>query len=78
MGRTYTVPRSVKGESRLLYIFSIKSFIGTVAFGLVGFMIGSLMSILGIGGAKLIVTVIFGALGYRIDYTDNSRFTNCR
>ena len=25
MGRTYSVPRNVKGETRLLYIFSIKS-----------------------------------------------------
>ena len=36
MGKTYYVPRSVKGETRLLYIFTVKSFISTVAIGLVG------------------------------------------
>lgn len=65
MGRTYTVPRSVKGESRLLYIFSIRSFIATAAFGIVGFLIGSLLSLIGAGGLiKVIMAGIFGLIGY--------------
>lgn len=36
MGRSYYVPRNAKGESRILYIFTIKSFLTTLAGGLVG------------------------------------------
>lgn len=66
MGKTYYVPRSVKGESRLLYIFTIKSFVSTVAFGLVGAGIWYLFSItIGFGLIPgLIMTAIFGAIGF--------------
>ena len=65
MGKTYYVPRSVKGETRLLYIFSIKSFISTVAFGLIGAGIWYIGSLIGMGLiAGLIVTIIFGAIGF--------------
>lgn len=39
MGRSYTVPRSAKGESRILYIFSIKSLATTIAFAAIGVII---------------------------------------
>lgn len=65
MGRTYYVPRSVKGESRILYIFTIKSFVTTVAFGLIGALIWYLGSKAGMGLVPgLVVTAIFGALGF--------------
>lgn len=66
MGGSYYVPRSVKGESRILYIFTIKSFAVTLAFALVGwglaYLIGMLvnMSIV----ATIIVIAIFAAIGY--------------
>lgn len=68
MGRSYYVPRSVKGESRLLVIFTVKSFIFTIAFGLIGgFMwyLGSSLFGMGLVGG-IIVTGIFGGLGYLI------------
>ena len=67
MGKSYYVPRSVKGESRILYIFSIKSVVTTAAFALIGGLIWYLggkigMSIFwGLG-----ITVFFGAIGYII------------
>ncbi len=65
MGKTYYVPRSVKGESRLLYIFTIKSFVTTVAFGLIGALIWYLGSNIGMGLVPgLIVTAIFAAIGF--------------
>lgn len=66
MGRSYYVPRSVKGETRLLVIFTIKSFITTVVVGLIGALIWYLGSnFLGMGLVPgLIVTFIFGAIGY--------------
>lgn len=39
MGRSYYVPRSAKGESRILYIFTIKSFLTTLAGGFIGVLI---------------------------------------
>lgn len=65
MGKTYYVPRSVKGESRILYIFSIKSFITTVAFGLIGALIWYIGGQFGMSLVPgLIVTAIFAALGF--------------
>ncbi|MCX8074426.1 MAG: hypothetical protein N2749_02425 [Clostridia bacterium] len=65
MGRSYYVPRSVKGESRILYIFTIKSFITTVLIGLIGAGIWYIGGYFGMGfliGA--IITGIFGVIGY--------------
>ena len=36
MGKSYFVPRNVKGETRLLAVFSVKSFAFTAVFGLIG------------------------------------------
>lgn len=66
MGKTYYVPRSVKGESRILIIFTVKSLAVTILTGLIGvgiwFLIDSIIPIGLIPG--LIITLIFGALGY--------------
>lgn len=65
MGRTYYVPRSVKGETRLLLIFSIKSFITTVAFGLIGALIWFIFGKFGMTLVPgLIITAIFAAIGF--------------
>ena len=67
MGRTYSVPRSVKGESRILYVFSVKSLMFTIGFGLVGLLIGYGLSMIGIGGSvTLIATGIFAVIGFCI------------
>ena len=39
MGKSYYVPSSAKGESRILYIFTIKSFLTTLAGMFVGVII---------------------------------------
>lgn len=66
MGGSYYVPRSVKGESRILYIFTIKSFAVTLAFGLVGVFIYLIIkSLVGMGLIPgLILIAIFAAIGY--------------
>ncbi len=64
MGRTYPVPRSVKGESRFLYIFSVKSLLFTIGFGIVGLLIGSVFSIIGWNLGMIILTVIFAVVGF--------------
>lgn len=69
MGKSYFVPRSAKGESRILYIFTIKSFAFTVSIGLVGALIWYLMGSVFDGfplAAGLIITGAFGGVGYII------------
>jgi len=67
MGNSYFVPRSVKGESRILYIFTIKSFIVTLIFGLVGAAIWYVLTLFNITVELipgLIVVGLFGGIGY--------------
>ena len=68
MGGAYFVPRSVKGESRILFIFTIKSFVLTVAFGLIGaliwFLLGNVIKVSIVVG--LILVGLTGAVGYVI------------
>lgn len=68
MGGSYYVPRSVRGESRILYIFTIKSFAITLAFGLIGWLISYLIGLVVPMGivATLIVIGIFGGIGYAL------------
>ncbi len=68
MGRSYYVPRSAKGETRILYIFTIKSFLTTLVCGGLGalliFMIKSFidMSIFTV----IICIVPFAGIGFAI------------
>ena len=63
---TYNLPRSVKGEGRILFIFTWKSMIYTVvggAFGLIFYFIFSLFDLRMVG---LIITAVFALLGFII------------
>lgn len=68
MGGAYFVPRSVKGETRILFIFTVKSFVLTVAFGLIGviiwFLLGNFIPISMVAG--LILVGLTGGVGYVI------------
>jgi len=68
MGGSYYVPRSVKGESRILYICTIKIFSVTLAFGLIGvlfyFILKTFIS-MSIWTA-IVVIAIFAVIGYAL------------
>lgn len=68
MGRSYTVPRSAKGESRILYIFTVKSLATTIAFAAIGaiiyFILKIFMEISLIG--MIFIIAPFGGLGFAI------------
>lgn len=64
MGKTYSVPRSAKGESRILYIFTVKSLISTIAFGLLGVIPYGIFSMMGMTVPGIIAIVIFAGIGY--------------
>ena len=66
MGRTYSVPRNVKGESRILYIFSIKSLLFTIAFGLVGVLFYFIFKMFNLNVVGVITVIIFAAIGFGV------------
>ncbi len=66
MGNVYSVPRNVKGETRLFVIFSVRSLIFTVAFGGAGALLGLLFSAVGFGSFGIVIAILMAALGYVI------------
>lgn len=81
MGRTYTVPRSVKGEGRILYIFSVKSLITTIIGAVCGVPFYFLFSLVGLTVVGFIAIGIFAIVGYFIGILtipDNPIFGNLR
>lgn len=64
MGKTYGVPRSAKGETRILFIFTIKSLILTVAMGAIGLIFYVLFKFIGLGTIGLIITILFAGAGF--------------
>ena len=63
---TYYIPRNYKGETRLLYIFSIKSLITTVLGAIVGFLFYLILTAINLKMAGIVVLVIFAVIGYCI------------
>ena len=66
MGRTYNVPRSAKGETRILYVFTVKSLISTIVFAAIGLIPYALFAAIGLTTAGIVSVVIFAAIGYAI------------
>ena len=63
---TYYIPRNYKGETRLLYIFSIKSLITTAIGAVIGFLFYLILTAINMKMAGIIVLAIFAVIGYCI------------
>lgn len=63
---TYNIPRNVKGEGRILFIFSTKSLITTCIGGGIGLIFYFIFSLVGLGVVGLIIAGIFALIGYAI------------
>lgn len=63
---TYYIPRNYKGETRLLYIFSIKSLITTALGAIIGLVFYFIFSIIGLKMVGLISMIVFAVIGYCI------------
>lgn len=63
---TYNVPRDVSGEDRILFIFSRKALIYTVACAVLGFILYFIFSLMGMKKVGLILMGIFGLIGFLI------------
>ena len=60
---THYIPRDVKGEGRLLYIFSTKSLITTAIGGTIGFILFYIFSAVGVKVVGIVLLAIFALLG---------------
>ena len=63
---TYNIPRNVKGEGRILFIFSTKSLITTCIGGAIGLVFYFIFKILGLTIVGFVITLIFALIGYAI------------
>ena len=61
---TYNIPRNLKGESRILYIFSVKALITTGVGAIVGLFFYIPLTALGLGTAAWIALGICAVIGY--------------
>lgn len=63
---TYNLPRSVKGEGRILFIFTGKSMLYTVIAGAIGLVFYFIFSLMGLGMVGIIITAAFALIGFII------------
>lgn len=63
---TYNLPRSVKGEGRILFIFTGKSLIYAVVAGGVGLLFYFIFSLFNLNMIGMIITAFFALIGFAI------------
>lgn len=63
---TYNLPRNVKGEGRILFVFSGKSMIWTVGGAGIGFIFSFIFSLVGLAVVGYIIMGIFALIGFVI------------
>ena len=63
---TYNLPRNVKGEGRILFIFSTKSLVTTCIGGAVGLVFYLIFKLINLSMVGFIITLFFALIGYII------------
>ena len=63
---TYNLPRNVKGEGRILFIFSTKGLITTSIGGAIGLIFYWLFGMLGLNTVGIVLALICAGIGYVI------------
>ena len=63
---TYNLPRNVKGEGRILFIFTGKSMIYTVIAGAIGLLFYFIFSAFGLNFVGIVITACFALTGFLI------------
>jgi len=63
---TYYIPRNYRGESRILYIFTVKSLITTAVGAMIGSMFWLIFKAFGMQTVGLIIMAVFALIGYAI------------
>ena len=73
---TYNIPRNLKGEGRILFIFSTKSLICSGIGALFGGIFYLIFSLIGLSTVGLIIVVAFAAIGFGIGTFKIPKITN--
>lgn len=63
---TYYIPRNVKGETRILYIFTVKALATTVGGILIGSLLYFILKMIGLKTLGIVSIIIFAVIGYGI------------
>lgn len=63
---TYNVPRDVKGEGRILFIFSTKALIYTAIGGGIGVVFYLILNLIGLGLIGIVAIGVLGLIGFVI------------
>lgn len=63
---TYNLPRNVKGEGRILFVFTGKSFIYAIVGGGIGLIFYGIFSLAGLKFVGIVITVLFALIGFAI------------
>ena len=63
---TYNLPRNVKGENRILFIFSTKSLIYTVVAGGVGLLFYFIFKLFNMTMVGIVIVALFALIGFGI------------
>lgn len=63
---TYYIPRNYRGETRILYIFTVKSLITTAIGAMIGLIFYLIFRSMNMGMVGLIITAFFALLGWVI------------
>lgn len=63
---TYNLPRNVKGEGRILFVFSTKALIYTVIGASIGLIFFFITKLIGVEFIGVILMILLGALGFII------------
>lgn len=63
---TYYIPRNLRGETRIFYIFTVKSLISTVIGTMIGLVFLFIFSIIGLQMVGVIITALFALVGWGI------------
>ncbi len=66
MGGPYNIPRNYKGESKILFIFSMKAFLYTIGGAGIGILFYLIFNALKLARIGLIFIIIFAGLGFAI------------
>ncbi len=66
MGSYYIPNNKLKGESRILYIFTAKSLIYTAVGGLIGFLFYIIFQIVGLKTVGIVILALLALIGYGI------------
>ena len=63
---TYYIPRNYRGESRILYIFTVKSLITTAVGAMVGSLFWVIFRAMNMNAVGVIILALFALIGFAV------------